>query len=78
MSSDFGYYVGMSVTAFTGTRIVIDPNKYGILEIALLGTFVLAISIVGGVIGAIIQESIHKSLIKWNGKKKQQKQSSEG
>ena len=75
MSSDLGYYIGMGITTITGVHVVIEPNKYSFLSIVLLGFFVLACAIIGGIIGAIIQESITKTRQEWIGKKKQRKQS---
>jgi len=78
MSSDLGYYLGMCVTAVTGTHVVIEPHKYEWWGVILLGFFVLACAIIGGIIGAIIQDSILKTRQEWIGKKKRQKQSSGG
>lgn len=78
MSSDLGYYIGMGVTTITGVHVVIEPHKYEWWGVVLLGFFVLACAIIGGVIGAIIQDSISKTHQQWIGRKKQQKQSSGG
>jgi len=78
MSSDLGYYIGMGVTTITGVQVVIEPNKYEWWAIMLLGFFVLACAIIGGILGAIIQDSISNFYKEWNGRKKQRKQSSGG
>ena len=78
MSLEVGYYTGMAITTITGVHVVIEPHKYEWWAIILLGFFVLACAIIGGIIGAIIQDAIAKTYIQWIGKKKQPKRSSEG
>lgn len=73
MSLEVGYYTGMAITTITGVHVVIEPHKYEWWAVVLLGFFVLGCAIIGGVIGAIIQDTIYKTYSQWIGKKKQQK-----
>ncbi len=74
MNTDIGYYIGMSITAVTGAHTFIDLNKDKWWMVVLVAIGILFYSLIFGMIGSIIQDTISKIYEKWNGKKKLQKQ----
>ena len=77
---DFGSWTGSIVTAFFSVNKleIIDVHhlsKFTFFEWVLITLYLVCIATVGGIAGALIKESAAKLIDRWNGKKKELKQS---
>lgn len=73
MKLDWGIYLGCITGAAKKVNEVGSLSNFEVWEIVLITFFLIAYSIIGGIVGAIAQETIKQVKSKWNGKTRGQK-----
>ena len=71
---NLGEILGLITGGVSGVSTITSFTNFKLWEILFILFWVLILSIIGGMIGIIIQESIVKLYEKWNGKKMRSKQ----